>query len=157
MRLVDRIGLTLATGFGTGYFPIAPGTWGTALAAPLVYLAGLLFYPYLYIVVTILIFFVGVWASFIGERHFEDKDPGKVNIDEIAGFFVAMFLVPINWKSILLGFLVFRIMDIAKPPPVRAIEKLDGGWGIMLDDIVAGLYSLIMIQLIINIFPSTFL
>jgi len=156
-RISERIGLALATGLGSGYFPIAPGTVGTALAVPLVYVAGLRFYPYLYIAAGIIIFFVGVWASFIGERHFKDKDPGKVNIDEIAGFFVAMLYVPVNWKTALLGFFIFRIMDIVKPPPVRSVERLNGGWGIMLDDIVAGIYSLATIHLIVNIFPSTFL
>ena len=105
----DRIAIILATGFGSGYSPIAPGTAGTAVAIPIIYAASIKYYPWLYMMIFTLIFFIGVSVSNFGELYFKKKDPGHVNIDEIAGYFVTMFLVPINIKTLGLGFFFLRI------------------------------------------------
>jgi len=133
-----------ATGLGTGYSPFAPGTVGTLLAMPLVYLFDFFSLPWLYISATVMIFFTGVYASTIAEKYFGRKDPGHVNIDEIAGYLAFMFFLPFNWKTVILGFFIFRLMDIIKIPPAKFFEKFSGGWGIMLDDLIAAGYTLLI-------------
>jgi len=133
-----------ATGLGTGYSPFAPGTVGTLLAVPLVFLFDSFLYPWLYISATVIIFFTGVYASTIAEKHFGRKDPGHVNIDEIAGYLAFMFFLPFNWITVILGFFIFRVMDIIKIPPTKFFEKFSGGWGIMLDDLIAAGYTLLI-------------
>jgi phosphatidylglycerophosphatase A len=142
--------LLTATGFGSGFFPIAPGTVGTAVAIPLVFLASQMLFPYVYIGTTIIIFLIGVWSCNYAEEYFGKKDPGHANIDEILGYFVTMFLVPINIKTLILGFFVFRFFDITKIPPVKQVEKVPGGMGIMLDDFLAGLYSLACMHILVH-------
>jgi phosphatidylglycerophosphatase A len=133
-----------ATGLGTGYSPFAPGTVGTLLAILLVYLFDYFSLPWLYISATVIIFFTGVYASTIAEKHFRRKDPGHVNIDEIAGYLAFMFFLPFNWKTVIPGFFIFRVMDIIKIPPTKLFEKFSGGWGIMLDDLIAAGYTLLI-------------
>ncbi len=157
MDIKTRLGLFLGTGFMSGYFPIAPGTVGTAVAIPLVYASSLILYPWVYVAAGLFFFFIGVWASDIGEKHFGKKDPGQINIDEIAGYYVTMLYVPLTPATLIIGFFVFRAADIIKPPPVRSFEKIRGGWGIMLDDVFAGLYSLILMQLIVRIIFKEYL
>jgi len=133
-----------AIGLGTGYSPFAPGTVGTLLAVPLVFLFDSFLYPWLYISATVIIFFTGVYASTIAEKHFGRKDPGNVNIDEIAGYLAFMFFLPFNWITVIVGFFIFRLMDIVKIQPTKFFEKFSGGWGIMLDDLIAAGYTLLI-------------
>lgn len=137
-----------ATGFRTGYSPFAPGTVGTLIAIPLVIILNAVAYPWLYISLTIFIFFTGVYASTIAENYFQRKDPGHVNIDEIAAYLAFMFFLPADLKTLLIGFFVFRIMDIIKLPPTPFFEKIDKGWGIMLDDLIAAIYTYIIMFII---------
>jgi phosphatidylglycerophosphatase A len=138
----------LALGFGSGLAPKAPGTFGT-LAAVLVFflMSGLtpLVYGLLVLVVCISgIYICGKAASDVGVH-----DHGAIVWDEFAGFFITMFMVPVSWQSVLVGFILFRIFDIAKPWPISiADKKLTGGFGIMFDDVLAGLFALGIMQLI---------
>lgn len=144
----------LAFGFGSGLSPIAPGTFGTLAAIPLYLLIqplSLLWYLLLVILVTVF----GVWLCGRSANQLGLKDPGGIVWDEIAGFLVTMTLAPQGWQWIVIGFVLFRIFDIWKPWPIVLIDrKVEGGLGIMLDDIVAGLYALLVLQVLVYTVPS---
>lgn len=131
--------LAFATCLGVGYIPYAPGTFGS-LAALVLWsaLPGSLWIQSIAIVVS---FLGGMWASAAAERHFRAIDPGPVVIDEVLGMFVTLFLVPVGWAGAAMGFLWFRVFDIIKPYPANRLERLRGGFGIMADDFMAGVYA----------------
>jgi phosphatidylglycerophosphatase A len=138
----------LALGFGSGLAPKAPGTFGTLAAVPLFLLMSTLpalFYGLLVLVICISgIYICGKAASDVGVH-----DHGAIVWDEFAGFFITMFMVPVSWQSVLVGFVLFRLFDIAKPWPISvADKKLTGGFGIMFDDVLAGLLSLAIMHII---------
>ena len=128
----------LATGGGSGDLPKAPGTWGSLAALPCAAILVMLGGPWLLSLAILLAFVVGVWASGKYAEAIGLGDPGSVVIDEFAG----------TWQSVALAFVLFRLFDIFKPWPCRAAERFPGGVGIMLDDIVAGLYAAIFTWLI---------
>lgn len=134
----------LATGLLSGYSPIAPGTAGTLVAAVIYWLAPEL-RPLAGLTVISLLLFVGVAVSTPAERVW-GKDPGQVVIDEVVGFWVAVALLPKTPAVLVGGFFLSRFFDILKPPPARRLEDLPGGWGIMADDVVAGLYANIALR-----------
>ena len=136
-----------ATWAFSGYAPVAPGTAGTLATIPLVILFSFLTWP-VFLFCILLMFFLGVAASSYCIRRFQSKDPSKVVIDETVGFLITMFLVPLSPASVLTGFFLFRVADVIKPSPARDAEKLPAGWGVMLDDVVAGLYANIVLQII---------
>ena len=125
-----------------------PGTFGSALGLGIVLATGRLHVPRLWLSallggLALFAFLVGVWASGRAEAFFASKDPGHVVIDEVVGQVVVFLLRPdAPWRWLLAGFLIFRILDVIKPFPARRAERLRGGWGIMTDDLVAGLHSL---------------
>jgi phosphatidylglycerophosphatase A len=133
--------MLLATGFGTGYGPVAPGTWGSlpglAFAWGLERLAGL------WAVLAGAAFFAGagVWAAGRAEALLGEKDPGRVVVDEIAGQMVALLFFRPTARLLLFAFVLFRILDVVKPWPARRLEDLPGGSGIMADDLMVGLYA----------------
>ena len=134
--------------FFIGYIPLASGTFATAFAVlPYLLLRGS---AALYIAATVLLFFAGVFASTEAEKLLGEKDPHKVVIDELVGYLVTMAFVPLDSSGIIFyitaGFLLFRFFDIWKPYPIRGLQDLPGGWGIMIDDVVAGLYANIVLQ-----------
>lgn len=137
----------VATFFYVGYFPYAPGTLGTLAAVPLYYLISGLPY-YLYIVFTVLFILLSVWASGIAEGIYGEKDPGYIVADEVSGYLVTMTLVPLTLTNVVIGFFLFRLFDIVKPPPSRQSERLKGGLGVVMDDVVAGVYANILLQII---------
>ena len=100
------------------------------------------------------LFFAGVWASTIVEQVLERHDPGVVIVDEVVGMLVALMLLPSTITVIFLAFLLFRVFDIIKPYPARWCEQLSRGWGIMMDDVVAGLYVNVLIHIILWIVPQ---
>jgi len=144
----------IATAGGAGYFPVAPGTagalvglavvWGLAqLPLSRVAAAGVL------VAVALVILFVGVWAATEAEEYFGRTDPGEVVVDEVVGQMLTFLLLPHpGWKWLLGGFLLFRVFDVLKPFPARRAEHLPGGWGIMMDDVFAGLYALAVLTII---------
>lgn len=140
-NLLDQAAHIIATVFGTGHAPEAPGTMGTIAAIPLFMLMDPLERP-LYLGLTALIFLAGTWAAQRYQTSIGKHDPGEVVIDEVAGFLVTMALAPAGWVWIAVGFFAFRFFDILKPPPVDWLEEnLPGGWGVMADDIAAGVYA----------------
>jgi len=140
--------LLLATGFGVGYSPIAPGTLGTLVAIPIYYFLSEIPSP-LYEITLVGFFFLSVWVSENAERFFGKKDDQRIVIDEIIGFLITMLWVPKTIPFIIIGFFLFRFFDILKPFPIRRLEKgLKGGYGVVLDDVLAGVYGSIVLHLI---------
>jgi len=137
----DRVAMFLATGFGTGYGPIAPGTWGSLPGLGLAW--GLDRYAGRWAVAAGACFFAaaGVWAAGRAERLLGGKDPGPVVVDEIAGQLVTLLFLPITAPVLVVGFALFRVLDVVKPWPARRLEGLAGGSGIMADDLMVGLYA----------------
>ncbi len=177
-----QVALWIATGFGLGYLPVAPGTWGSlagiaigwALASFLFWVASFLaktwggfgislpwgmlleaLFMMPYVAGTVFFSLAGVWASRRAAIHFGKSDPRPVVVDEISGqmitylpVFSVTFVESGGWKYVVLGFILFRVFDIWKPWPIRRVEKLPGGWGIMADDWLAGVYAAIVLWVI---------
>jgi phosphatidylglycerophosphatase A len=146
----DRTALLLGTFFGTGYWPWGPGTAGSA-ATLLLYLA---FRPALsgwwLVASAAALFLPGVWAAGECERIFGRTDPPRVVVDEVIGQAITLAAIPAAsqvWKLWLSGFIIFRVFDIVKPFPIRRLERLPGGWGIVIDDVMAGVYGAIVLRL----------
>jgi phosphatidylglycerophosphatase A len=143
---LDAIGLGVATLLGVGRSPVIPGTAGTLASLPLVLLA-LVFLPLpAYAGLTAAVAIVGIWAAGRAARALGLKDPGEVVIDETAGLFVTFLGIAPGWTAAALGFFCFRAMDILKPPPARQAERLPSGWGIVLDDLMAGVYANLLVR-----------
>ena len=132
----------LAFGLGTGASPYAPGTVGTLLGIPLVYL--LSHWPlWVYLAVSAALIVIGVWVCDRTSRDIGVHDHGGIVIDEVAGYLVTMIAVPVNLWTLIAAFFIFRLFDIVKPWPIGWLDrKVKGGLGIMIDDLLAGLYSL---------------
>ncbi len=144
-RLISAIARAIATAGGAGYSPIAPGTAGTAVAVPLAWLSAPL--PlWAFAIVTIGIIAVGIWAAGEADRAWGTHDSGRIVIDEVAGYFVTIAAVDrSDWIVLGIAFFVFRVLDITKPPPVRAVDRrMPGGAGVVLDDVAAGIYGAIL-------------
>lgn len=140
--------MLIATGFYSGYLPKAPGTWGSLVGVLLVFLLNALSLQ-IYLSVIAGLFIVGSFVAGEAEKILDNRDPGVVVIDEIVGMLITMIAVPVTPLTMALGFILFRVFDIAKPFPVNFFDQhFHGGLGIMLDDVVAGIYSLIIMQLI---------
>jgi len=133
--------MILATGFGTGYGPIAPGTWGSLPGLALAF--GLDRWAGGFAVLGGALFFAvaGVWAAGRVEVLLGEKDPGRVVVDEIAGQMVTLVFLPMTLPILVVAFFLFRVLDVFKPWPARRLEDLPGGSGIMADDLMVGLYA----------------
>ena len=144
--------LAMASALGVGFAPFAPGTFGSAaglilwavlphaLATQLIALAG--------------IFAVGTWAASVVERQLGRTDPGIVVIDEVLGMLLTLLLNDVRWPGAILGFLLFRALDVVKPYPANRFERLHGGLGIMADDAMAGVYANMMLRLALAVAPA---
>ncbi len=144
--------LALATGFGVGYTPVAPGTLGTLIAFPVYYFLSSISSP-IYEITLISFFFFSVWISENAEMFFGKKDDQRIVIDEIMGFLITMLWIPKTVILIIIGFFLFRFFDILKPFPIRRLEKkFRGGYGVVLDDVMAGIYGNVVLQVIAHFF-----
>jgi len=142
---VVSLALAVATCFGIGYIPFAPGTFGSAAGLLVWYLLPQSAIPQA--VVIVLLFAAGTWAGSIAERHFGSTDPGPVVIDEVMGMLVTLFAVPAGWGGVAAGFFLFRAFDIVKPYPSNRLERLHGGVGVMADDFMAAIYANLALRL----------
>ena len=144
----------IATGFGSGYSPVAPGTTGALVACGI--LGGLYtIFPgqfsggwqqaYGLLLLTAIFFFLGVKAANELEKEW-GHDPSKIVVDEMAGVWIAMLGIPFSWTNLALAFVLFRVFDIWKPLGIRQMERLNGGWGVMMDDVLAGIYSALVLH-----------
>lgn len=150
MNILAKI---ISTFFGVGYFTKAPGTMGS-LAALIVYWICPEVNSLQLVVIILGTAAIGIFSATLTENEMKNKlgqakglDPGIIVIDEVVGMLIAMIAIPKSSLFLIIAFILFRIFDIAKPYPIRRIEKLPGGWGIIFDDVVAGIYANIVIQL----------
>ncbi len=144
----------VATFFGAGRMRPGPGTWGSAAAVIIWALISQWIPPQLHWVtlagLALLAILIGIPAATRVARGLGDKDPSRVVIDEVAGQWITLLFAPVSWKTLLVGFILFRAFDILKPPPVRQLERLPEGTGIVVDDVAAGLYALLAMQLVLH-------
>lgn len=144
----------VATWFGAGLLPFAPGTWGTLAALPFAWIVQTWFGALGLAVATVLITLAGIWASGVMIRHLGREDPGLVCVDEVAGVFLTLIFAPRTWWAYALAFVLFRAVDIVKPFPAGWCDKhLHGGLGAMLDDVTAAIWSAAALWLIATYVP----
>jgi phosphatidylglycerophosphatase A len=136
----------LALGLGSGLAPFAPGTFGTLAAIPLYLLLEPLSLAY-YLIAVIAAFILGIWLCDVTARQLEVHDHPGIVWDEFVGYWITMIMAPAGWQWIAVGFVLFRLFDILKPWPIRWIDKkVGGGFGIMLDDVLAGIFGWLVLQ-----------
>jgi phosphatidylglycerophosphatase A len=151
---VTRVAVFIATVGYIGYFPVAPGTVGSA--------AGLLFYAlvwwsqsvYVEVGLIVALFAIGVWAGTTSERYFGGIDPGPIVLDEVVGMLITLAFIPVGLSGAIAGFLLFRVFDVIKPFPAARLEKLHGGLGVMADDAMAAVYSNLSLRLLLWLMPG---
>ena len=134
----------VASVFGAGYSPVAPGTAGSLVTAVAIWL--LPFNPMRMAITLGVVILVGLWAGSRVERVLGRKDPGLIVIDEVAGMLCSMLLLPRTLPVLVTAFLLFRLFDVWKPFPARESQALTGGMGVMVDDLIAGLYTLVLVK-----------
>lgn len=143
--LGQRLALAVATLGGVGYMPVASGTWGTLATIPLYLLIMAADSLWVYGIALVLITGIAIASADVVEKLL-GKDPSAVVIDETAGFLVTMLAVPLSVGSVIAGFFLFRLFDVVKVQPARALERQHGGFGIVADDLVCGLYANLVLQ-----------
>jgi phosphatidylglycerophosphatase A len=137
----------LGTWFGCGYFPVAPGTIGSAAAIGIAWLLARAGFGNLhFLVLSFALLYPAIWAAGVVAAQSGNKDPGIVVVDEVAGQWLTLAgALRFNWQTFAIAFLLFRFFDILKPPPIRLIERVPGGSGIVLDDMMAGAYGALVL------------
>ena len=153
-KTINNIILFIAQGAYSGRFPKAPGTAGT-LVGVLLYLVIQNVRLAWYAVAVLVVTGIGTWAAGAADRVLGTKDSPSIVIDEIAGFLVSMFLIPGTWEFVAAAFLIFRFFDILKPWPLHGLQKVSGGAGVMIDDIGAGIYTNIILQVAVYVVEKT--
>ena len=149
MKFGQQTVLFFSTGFYSGYIPFAPGTFGTLTALPLCYLLSICSSGGGAVIIIAFIL-LAIWLADSSEKLINKKDPGCIVIDEIAGMLVTLAGLPFNFFTVVMGFLLFRLLDIFKPFPIRYLErKIPGGAGIVIDDLVAGIIANITLRIIL--------
>jgi phosphatidylglycerophosphatase A len=151
-----RLGVFIATCAHVGYAPVAPGTWGSAFGLVIYYLVRRQASTAVELVVIALITVIGLWAATEAEHYFGGIDPGPVVIDEVIGMLITLALHPVNVLGAVLGFLIFRVLDVIKPWPARRLELLPGGFGVVFDDVMAGVYGNLLMWAAIRVLPDWF-
>jgi len=151
---MDRLGVFCATCAHLGYVPIAPGTFGSAAGLVLFWAVRGTGSAGVEVAVMAAVLAVGVWSGTVAERHFRGVDPGPVVIDEVFGMLVTLAFLPVSMAGAIVGFFVFRLLDIVKPFPARRFEALHGGVGIMADDGMAAIYANLLMRGFIVIAPG---
>lgn len=143
----------LAFGFGSGLIRKAPGTWGTLAALPFIFLWQFLPWP-AYLLLLLLSFLLGVYVCESATRKLGVHDHGGIVWDEFVGLWLTFFMVDLSWQSIAMGFVLFRFFDILKPFPIKWLDKkVKGGFGIMIDDVLAGVFAAVVLQILMHYIP----
>lgn len=145
---MTKLALAIATWFGCGYFPVAPGTAGSLAAIGIAYalVETAQWRPFHFALLALVALPVGIWSAGVTARQSKAKDPGIVVVDEVLGQWITLAgALSLNWKSWLAAFCLFRLFDIWKPPPVRRLEALPSGVGIVADDVMAGIYGALVL------------
>jgi phosphatidylglycerophosphatase A len=153
--VTTRLAIFVCTFGYVGYFPIAPGTAGSAAGLAVFGLlrwAGLGWWADATLI--LLFFALGLWSGTVAEKHFGTTDPGPGVIDEVVGMLVTLLLVPVSWTTAIVGFLVFRVLDVVKPYPASRFERFPGGMGMMADDAMSAVYGNVALHLLVWLVPS---
>ncbi len=143
----NQLAKLISTFFYAGYFPFAPGTFGSLITLVIIWFLIPSFF-YILLPISLGLFLLSVWSATRAEETF-GKDGSPIVIDEVTGMVISLVFVPKDIKCFVGAFLLFRLFDIVKPPPARSMENLKGGWGVTLDDVVAGIYANLSLQLIL--------
>lgn len=151
---MTRLAVLLSTVGYLGYFPIAPGTVGSAAGLAVYALVAAAGGGWAEVMAIVAVFAVGVWAATISERYFGGIDPGPVVIDEVLGMLITLAFVPVGIKGAVIGFFVFRVFDVVKPFPAGRLERLHGGFGVMADDAAAAVYGNVVMRLLAAYAPG---
>jgi phosphatidylglycerophosphatase A len=153
---MKRLTILLATWWGVGFCPLAPGTVGTLAAIPLFLILSLL--PlWLYLLCVLGIALLACWAAGRAETIFGGQDHRAIVIDEVVGLLVVMIALPPTWPFLLAGFILFRTFDVIKPPPIRFLERtVKGGYGVVLDDVLAALYAYLVLRIFFFLISFTY-
>ena len=149
-----RFGVFLATCAHVGYAPIAPGTFGSLVGLVIYYAVRRQQSTTFELGAIGVVVLIGLWSATEAEHHFGGIDPGPVVIDEVIGMLITLALHPVNVLGAIIGFFIFRLLDIVKPWPARRLELLPGGFGVVLDDMMAGLYSNLLVWLLVWLLPA---
>lgn len=146
------------TAFYSGYSPVAPGTAGTLVAMALYMLENIIFAdvnPVKIYIINLLLLLLAIYPSIkLGddaEKFFKSKDPQQVVIDEVIGYWVGILFIPFTFTNAVFAFILFRVFDIIKPFPAGSLEELSGGLGIVIDDVIAGIYTLLSMHILVNV------
>ena len=151
MKFKQKSVMFLATGCFIGNISFAPGTFGSVLGLPLSFFLSKIDFS-MGVLLTLVFILFAIWIAHEAEKTLNTEDPGCIVIDEIAGIILTLFGLPFNITSVTAGFLVFRVLDIWKPYPIRFLEKkFSGGIGIVLDDVVAGILSNLILRILLRI------
>lgn len=149
---MQKLGVFLATCGYVGYVPVAPGTAGSVVGLVCFYALRRVG-PWAELAAIVVTFVVGVWAGSVAERHWQRTDPGPVVIDEVLGMLITLCWLPVTVVGALVGFLVFRVLDVVKPWPAARLEGLPGGLGVMADDAMAAVYGHLLMRVFIALAP----
>ena len=153
--LLRRIGVFIATCGYVGYAPVAPGTFGSAIGLAVFYLVRQQRSTTVEVAAIVVLAAVGLWSATEAEHHFGGIDPGPVVIDEVIGMLITLAFIPVNMTGAILAFFIFRLLDVVKPWPARRLEHLPGGFGVVLDDMMAGVYGNIVMWGLVRLMPAT--
>ncbi len=149
-----RLGVFLATVGFVGYLPVAPGTFGSAVGLAIYALVRLADSRLLELACILAVVAIGIWSATEAEAHFGRSDPGFIVIDEVAGMLITVFALPVSITGGLVAFLLFRVADVVKPFPAGRFEHLPRGWGVMLDDCMAGVYANLVLHGLVRLWPA---
>ena len=153
---MKRAGIFIATCGYLGYVPVAPGTFGSAAGLALFFAVRSTGSMWVELAAIVVLFAIGVWSGTIAEEHFGGIDPGPVVLDEVVGMLITLALLPVNLTGAIVGFLIFRVLDVVKPWPSAQFEKLPGGLGVMADDGMAAIYGNLLMRGLIFLMPGWF-
>jgi len=149
-----RIGVFIATCAYIGYVPVAPGTFGSAVGLAVYYVVRRQASTALELGVIAVTLAIGLWAATEAEHYFGGIDPRPVVIDEVIGMLITLALVPVSVTGAIVGFLIFRVLDVVKPWPARRLEHLPGGFGVVFDDVMAGVYGNLIMMALARFLPA---
>jgi len=151
---MNRVGLFIATCGYLGYVPVAPGTFGSAAGLAVFFLIRSTGSVTLELAAILVLFAIGIWSGTIAEHYFGGVDPAPVVMDEVVGMLITLAFLPVSTAGAIVGFLVFRVLDVFKPWPSARFERLPGGLGVMADDGMAAIYGNVMMHGLIWMTPG---
>ena len=154
---MSRLAVFVATCGYVGYAPVAPGTFGSAAGLVVFALVRSTGSGFVEVAVIVALFIAGVWSGTEAEHHFGRVDPGPIVLDEVVGMLITLALLPVTVTGALVGFLLFRVLDVVKPWPSGRFERLPGGLGVMADDGMAALYGNLLLRVLLALAPAGWL